>query len=181
MTEIEVPLEAAQEHIQHHAMHAETPWLMWAALASAILAVFAAIAALLAGHHANEAMLEQIHSSDQWSYYQAKGIKASVAETRLEILQMNQKTVDAEKLNEKIQDYKKDQKEIEKKAQEAADESMQNLHVHETLAKSVTLFQISIAVIAIAVLSRRKPFFYVSLTFGFIGLFFFILGLSQRH
>ena len=35
----------------------------------------AAIAALLAGHAANEALLEQIKASDQWSYYQSKSIK----------------------------------------------------------------------------------------------------------
>jgi len=38
------------------------------ALSTAILAVLAAIAGLLSGKHANEAMMNQIEASDQWNY-----------------------------------------------------------------------------------------------------------------
>src|SRR2546421_12707398 len=71
MEEAEVPLEHLHEEIHHHAEHGGPPWISWVALSTAILAVLAAIAGLLSGKHANEAMMSQIQASDQWGYYQA--------------------------------------------------------------------------------------------------------------
>jgi len=57
------------------------------ALTTAVLAAVAAIAALKAGSTANEALVLkteatrlQAEASDQWAYYQAKGIKLAVAQ-----------------------------------------------------------------------------------------------------
>src|SRR6267378_4777806 len=57
------------------------------ALTTALLAGFGAVAALRAGGTVNEALVLkteagrlQAEASDQWAYYQAKGIKASVQE-----------------------------------------------------------------------------------------------------
>src|SRR6266513_931144 len=83
MEEAEIPLEHLHEEIEHHAEHGGAPWISWVALSTAILAVLAAIAGLLSGHHANEAMMNQIEASDQWGYYQAKSIKASVLEATM--------------------------------------------------------------------------------------------------
>lgn len=52
---------------------------MGVAVSTALMAVLTAIRAHIAGHHANEAVIDQIRSSDQWNYYQAKGIKAEIA------------------------------------------------------------------------------------------------------
>src|SRR3977135_1772713 len=83
MEEAEVPLEHLQEEIHHHAEHGGAAWLPQVALSTAILAVLAAITGLLSGMHANEAMMSQIESSDQWGYYQAKSIKASVLDAKI--------------------------------------------------------------------------------------------------
>ncbi|WP_354666034.1 DUF4337 family protein [Klebsiella pneumoniae] len=48
---------------------------------------------------------------------------------------------------------------------------------HVTLARSVTLFQIAIAISAIAILMKRKSLWVSSLLITLIGLFFFIMGL----
>jgi hypothetical protein len=45
------------------------------------------------------------------------------------------------------------------------------------LAKCVTLFQIAIAIGAIAVLTRKRPFWYVSLLFGTGGVVLLVMGL----
>ncbi len=85
MEEAEVPLENLHEEIHHRAEHGGEPWISWVALSTAILAVLAAIAGLLSGMHANEAMMSQIESSDQWAYYQAKGIKAAVLDAKMSL------------------------------------------------------------------------------------------------
>ena len=62
-------------------------------IALAVLAVLAAISALIAEHHANEAMLDQIRSSDKWSFYQAKSIKSYLYEMQKEKLEMELKAL----------------------------------------------------------------------------------------
>src|ERR1035437_4112507 len=152
MSEIEVPLEKVQEDIHHLVQHGDvSPMMNWAALLSAFLAVAAAVSALFAGHYANDAMIEQIQSSDHWSYYQAKGIKLAIAEFRLS-------NEASPKLTEKIEGYKKEQEEIKSAAQKKENESRQHLQRHEKLAASVTFFQVAIGLTAIAVLTRKRRF-----------------------
>jgi heme/copper-type cytochrome/quinol oxidase subunit 4 len=176
MTEIEVPMEKVQEDILHQAQHSHdnSNFMMKGALLSAILAVLAAISALMAGHFANEAMLEQLKSSDAWSYYQAKGIKASIAEIKQLV---NPK--DSESLQAKIEGYKKEQEEIKKEADENQHESQIHLHKHETLASAVTFFQIAIALTAISVLTRKRRFMSLALILGLVGTVLMGLGLRR--
>lgn len=176
MEEIEVPTEHLQEEIHETAHHARERWISWVALSSALLAGFAAVTALLAGHHANEAMVEQIHASDLWSYYQAKGIKSAVVSSRIELLKALGKEAPA-KDEEKIAKYKEDQDETSKEAKEKERASESHLQHHVIFARGVTLFQVAIAVAAIAVLTRRKRFFLVGLAFGLGGLIFLIQGM----
>ena len=168
MEEIEVPTEHLHENIHEQAEHSRERWIMMVALTAALLAVLAAVSALMAGHHANEATIEQIKASDQWAYYQAKGIKSSVLESKIEILQkMGMKT--DEKDEEKIKEYKKEQTEIDKEARELQESSQHHLDLHHGIAQSVTIFQISIAVCAIAVLTKKKMLWYGSMILGIIG------------
>ena len=192
MEEIEVPLEQSLEHIQHHAEHSSEgkKWVLGVALSSAIFAALAAVASLRAGYHANEAVLKQIDASneilkesDQWTYYQAKGIKSAVLASRVELLKTLDKTPSEAELA-KLKQYDQDQKDITEKAkkfQEDADrlkeEGAVHLEHHEKLATSVTMFQICIAISAISVLTQRRTFWWVSLLFGAIGVFFMVSGL----
>ncbi|MGZ3771318.1 MAG: DUF4337 domain-containing protein [Bdellovibrio sp.] len=181
MEDIEVPLEQTQEHIQHASLHGSGDGMKLinlGAVLSAILAVFAAICALLAGHYSNEAMIEQIKSSDQWSYYQAKGIKGSLQEFRLEMNANDEEKI--AKIHEKIEKYKAEQEKIQEVAKEKEESSEKLLHWHERLAMAVTFFQVAIAVIAIGVLTRKKFFFFMGSGSGLIGLGCFISFLFLR-
>ncbi|MCX6283364.1 MAG: DUF4337 domain-containing protein [Bacteroidetes bacterium] len=176
MEEIEVPTEHLHETLEEKARESESNWVMKVALTAALLAVFAAITALMAGHHSNEAMIEQIRSSDQWAFYQAKGIKAAVLESRNEMLLAMGKEVKPEAA-EKLKSYREDQKEIDKKAREYSETSEHHLSLHNTLAKGVTIFQIAIAICAISALTKRKWLWYGSMILGLAGLVFLWLGL----
>lgn len=153
---------------------------MGVALSSALLAGLAAICALMAGHHANEAMIEQIQSSDQWAFFQAKGIKAAVLGSKVELLEAEGKPV-AEKDRQKLAEYKKEQDEIAAVAKHKQHESEGHLHRHVVFARGVTLFQIAIAIGAIAALTSRKSFWYVSLAFGAVGIWFLAQGWLFTH
>jgi hypothetical protein len=171
MEEAEVPLEHLQEEIHHHAEHGGAPWISWVALSTAILAVLAAIAGLLSGSHANEAMMNQIEASDQWGYYQAKSIKASVLEAKMTLA-----AAATEKDKEKAAQYQEEQTEIKREAEHKQAEAKANFHKHEFFARSATMFQIAIAIAAISALTKKRRFWFVSLVFGLVGVVFLVLG-----
>ena len=173
MEQPEVPLEQVQEHLEHHAHHEPDSFVSSVALSTAIIAAFAAIASLLAGDHANEAMVSQIESSDQWAFFQAKSIKAAVLSTKIALLESQGKKA-GEKDEEKIAEYAKEQEEIKKEAEAKHHEAEVHLTRHKLLAGGVTMLQIAIAVGAISALTKRKAFWGVSLCFGLIGLGFLV-------
>src|SRR5438552_12296347 len=114
--EIEVPTEHLHEKMEEEAHHGGK-WIARVAVSSALLAVCAAISALLAGHYANDAMLEEMQATDQWSLYQAKGIKSSLMESRIATLEALGKPASAED-RAKPEKYDREQKEIKEKADE---------------------------------------------------------------
>ena len=168
MEEIEVPTEHLHEDILERAEHTRERWIMMVALTAALLAVLAAVSALMAGHHSNEATIEQIKASDQWAYYQAKGIKSSILVTKTEILREMGKKVNENDLA-KIKTNSNEQKEIQEKANELQLSSQRHLNLHNGIAQSVTIFQIAIAMCAIAVLTKKKLLWYGGLFLGIIG------------
>jgi hypothetical protein len=181
--EIEAPTEQL-----HEAMHEEVhksggerehhgpKWIGRAALTSALVAVFAAVSSLLAGHHANEAMLEEMKATDNWALYQAKGIKGNVLQSKLELLEAFGKPGRPDDLA-KLDEYKKEQKELEDKGHELERASEEHMAHHTVLARTVTVFQVAIAMAAIAVLSNRKALWYLSMGLGVLGLASFVQGL----
>lgn len=171
----EVPLEKTQEHINEHAQESREKWILGVALSTAIFAAIAAIASLLAGQHINDAMISQIKASDNWSFYQAKGIKASLLDAKMELLAAAAKQPAATD-QAKAAKYAREQDEISKEARALEEESAEHMRRHEKLASAVSLFQIAIAISAIAVLTRRRLFWYVGLAFGCSGLVFLIIA-----
>ena len=187
MEDIEVPTEHLQEEILHYAQHhkvgagaQQDGWINLVALTTAILAVFAAVSALLSGHHSNEAMIEQIKAANQWAYYQAKGVKGSVLSSKLELQESLGQTTSIQD-REKVQVYKKEQEEISRDAREKEVLSQKHLEHHSLLARAVTLFQIGVAIAAISVLTRRKELFYLSIICGIAGIAFMADGLPPVH
>jgi uncharacterized protein DUF4337 len=169
--EIEVPTEHLHETIHERLEEESGPgarWITAVALTAAILAVLAAIASLLAGHHANEAMLEQIQASDSWAFYQAKSIKGSVLETRLELLAALGKPVPPAD-QKKLAGYESEGKQIEERGKELEGSSRNHMAHHNVLARAVTVLQIAIALAAVAVLTRRRQVWYLSLLLGLVG------------
>lgn len=172
----EVPLEHAHETIEHHAHGSSEPWVMGVALTAAILAALAAVTALYAEHFATEATLEQIQASDKWTEFQANSIKEKVLETKKELL-TNLKHEPDSKDEAKLEEYKKKKEETREKAKEFEAESRRHLREHVPLSRGLTMFQVAIAVGAISVLTKRRAFWFVCLTFGAIGVVFLIWGL----
>jgi hypothetical protein len=170
MEEAEVPLEHLHEDTHETAKHGPA-WISGVALSTAILAVLAAIASLLSGEHANEAMLSQIGASSQWNYYQAKSIKSAVLDAKAAFTGAPDESDQAKRVR-----YEKEQEEIKADAEHKEAAAKSFFHKHEVFARGVTMFQIAIAIAAISALTRKRSFWVVSLVFGGFGCVFLVLA-----
>jgi alpha-galactosidase/6-phospho-beta-glucosidase family protein len=176
MEDPEVPTEHLHEHIHEAAHEHHDKWSMLVAISTAFMAAFAALSSLMAGHHSNEALITQIKASDQWAYYNAKGIKAEVADGVAQL--STAKYADSTKSsNARTAKLKEDQKEIKEKAEELEKESEVHLGKDIILARAVTFFQIAISISAVSILSKKRPLWYVSLILFAVGIFQFVMGL----
>ncbi len=182
MEDPEIPTEHLHEEMHHRASHAEERWILGVALSSAILAALAAIASLQAGHSSNEAMISQIETANEWSHYQSKSIKEAQLKSKLDILEaLGKPASEADK--HKVLEYQKDKEEIQTTAEASQKAAKHNLHLHHMLSRSVTMFQIAIAIGAISVLTKRRRFWLGSIAIGLVGLVFLVqsLLLILRH
>jgi len=184
--EPEVETEKLHEAIKEELEHEGGGFLKRIALTTAILAALAAIASLKAGATVNEALVLkteatriQAEASDQWAYYQAKGVKGAVQEASSSAWAAAGKEPPA-KFADDQRRYKEEQAEIRKKAEEkerARDERSKEadhlLHLHHGFAATVAFFQISIALGAVAALTRNRLVWFGSMGVGLVGLVFF--------
>jgi uncharacterized membrane-anchored protein len=177
MEDPEVPTEHLHEHIHEAAHENHDKWSMLVAISTAFMAAFAALSSLMAGHQSNEALITQIKASDQWSYYNAKGIKAEVADVVTKINFSKPAADSTQSVTARKAKLKEDQKKIQEKAEELEKESEAHLNKDMILARAVTFFQIAISISAISLLSKKKPLWYISLILFATGIFQFIVGL----
>lgn len=188
----EVETDKLQEEIHEEIEREGGALLKKIALSTALFAALAAIAALKAGATVNEALVLkteatrlQAEASDQWAYYQAKGIKAATAEASRTSWLAIAKEPPAE-YAEKEKRYGEEQKEIDKKAREfekerdaKSREADELLHHHHGFANTVALFQVSIALGAVAALTKSRPVWFGSLLLGAVAVVLFAVTLAR--
>jgi hypothetical protein len=177
--EPEVATEKLHEAIEEELKHSGGALLRLIAMTTALFAAVAAMAALQAGSTVNKALVLkteaarlQAEASDQWSYYQAKGIKAAVQEAaRTSWLASGKEPPPV--YEQKAKRYSEEQSEIQKKAQgleksrdEKSEEADHLLHAHHWFAYSVAILQVAIALGAIGALTRNRIIWIVSLIAG---------------
>jgi Domain of unknown function (DUF4337) len=185
--EIGVETERIDEQIKEQLEREGGSLLKTIALTTALFAALAAVAALRAGGTVNEALLLkteatrlQAEASDQWSAYQAKGIKSAIqqaAESSWIALGRPPPT----SFSDERQRYAREQADLERVARdkererdERSLEADELLHRHHRFADSVALFQVAIALGAVAALARYRLIWFLSMLVGLggAGLFF---------
>jgi hypothetical protein len=186
----EIESEHLHEAIKEELEHEGSQFLRAIAVTTALLAALAAIAALRAGATVNEALLLkteatrfQAEASDQWAYYQAKGIKSAVQEASETSWLAIGKPAPPE-YDKKKQRYADEQTEISKKAKELekerdakSSEADHLLHQHHGYANAVALLQVAIALGAVAALTRNRWIWWVSILLGAVGATLFFVTL----
>ncbi len=112
-----------------------------------------------AGLFKNNAAIKKTEASNQWNYFQSKSTKQSLAEVSRDLSPDDRKAG----YQAKIERYDKEKKEIEtdaRKLEAQATEwdkrSDEQMHQHHRWAQATTVLQVSIALAAIALLTRKK-------------------------
>ena len=184
----EVDLDALHERMHEEAEREGTRLLKIVALTTAVLAAFAAVASLQAGATVNEALLLkteatqlQSRASDQWAYYQAKGVKEAVTRATAASYVAAGKTPPPS-LDSTAARYATQQTQIAAAAQQLEHERDARsieadhlLHRHHGFANAVALFQVAIALGAVTALTRARAIFVGSLVLGAAGIALFAL------
>ena len=117
-----------------------------------------------AGLYKNNAAIKKTEAANQWNFFQAKSTKQSLAEVSRDLSADNVK----DKYQTKIDRYEKEKTEIKLAAEKLEKESTswdkqsdEQMHQHHRWAQATTVLQISIAMAAIALLTRKRWVEYV--------------------
>lgn len=163
-------------------------WTKYTSLTIVFLAVLAAIATQWSGRYGsrvlaalNDSTFQQAKASDQWSYYQAKSIKQNLYEvTRESVITHGDTNPTAgqkqEDVSAKIAKYeaektkiKSDAETFEKLRDKARQDASEASRLGSGMGSAVAMFQISIALGSICLLTKKKSLWYLSIAIGVIG------------
>ena len=176
--------------LEHAAQHgAEDKFAGTIAVMTAILATIGALFAYLGGAtqanaalYKNNAAIKKTEASNQWNFYQAKSNKQNLAELAVALVADEKKAA----YRDEVERYTKEKAEIkdvaDKLEAEARDwdkRSDAEIHLHHRWAQATTALQISIALAAIALLTRRKWLEYG--IFGVAGVGVVLGGMAAAH
>ncbi len=137
----------------------------------ASMAILAALLALVSvfGHlTTTEELLFQQKASDQWAYYQSKSIRRYQSEFARDVLGAVNSGA-ASKYDANVEKYKKDEEDIQKRAHEFEGESAMKGRQALRLHFGEIFLEIAIVFSSLAILTRRRFFFWIALAGGAVG------------
>jgi Na+/glutamate symporter len=159
------------------------------AMATAIIATVGAIFSYMggatqanAGLYKNNAAIKKTEASNQWNYFQAKSTKQSLIEMTRELAPEDRKASFQPRIDRYDSEKKVIQKEAEKLEADSKrwdEESEVQMHQHHRWAQATTVLQVSIALAAIALLTRKKWLEYAM--FGVAGVGLIVGALAAMH
>ena len=159
------PHDHELEHATQHA--SQSGMINQIAMFTAVIATVGAIFAYMggatqanAGLYKNNAAIKKTEAANQWNYYQAKSGKQNLAELAIELVSAEERKAG---YRAEVDRYKKEKAEIkdgadklEAEAKEWDARSDSQMHLHHRWAQATTALQVSIAMAAIALLTKRK-------------------------
>jgi hypothetical protein len=168
-------------------------WTKYTSMSIVFIAVLAAIATQWAGKYSgqvlvqlNKATLLQAKASDQWSYYQANSIKQNLYESIHELYPRDNGSADAAKrekdFNDKLAKYStnkdqamKDARDLETQREDARKIADRSSALGGKMGSAVSIFQISIAMGSICLVTKKKPLWYLSMLLAAFATFKMVL------
>jgi lipopolysaccharide export LptBFGC system permease protein LptF len=167
--------------LEHQAQHEPKGFAGQLAVITAILATIGAFFSYMGGATQanaallkNEAAIKKTEASNQWNYYQSKSSKQNLSELAAELVANEDQKA---KYRDKVARYEKEKADIKTKAEgleeesrHADEESAHQMHLHHRWAQATTALQVSIALAAIALLTKRRWMEGATVVMGVIGI-----------
>jgi len=132
-----------------------------------------------AGLYKNDAAIKKTEASNQWNYYQAKSSKQNLAELALALVPEDRKAVyqkDIERYKQEKNEIKAAAEKLEEESKEFDHRSDEQMHQHHRWAQATTALQISIAMAAIALLTKRRWLEWGTIGVGALGVLVGVLA-----
>ncbi len=178
------------DHAVEHAGHGGgDDFASKVAVLTAVLSTLGALFSYEGGHtqnaallYKNEAAIQKTAASDQWNYYQAKSNKQNLAELSVALTKGDERdkfVKAADRYKGEKDEIKAKAEELEHAAKEANHEADAEMHLHGRWALATTLLQISIALSAIALLTRKQWLLFG--VYGASGIGCVIAGMALLH
>ncbi len=126
-----------------------------------------------AGLYKNNAAIKKTEASNQWNYYQDKSSKQNLSELALELAPASKKEFyesEVKRYKSEKGDIKKDAEKLEAQAKAWDEQSDQQMHQHHRWAQATTALQVSIALAAIALLTRKNWLKKAMYAMGLLGI-----------
>ncbi len=176
------PHDHALEHAAQggHGEHGGGGMINQIAMFTAIIATVGALFSYMggatqanAGLFKNNAALKKAEASNQWNYYQAKSTKQALAELARDLAPEASKATyvaKVERYDKEKADIKVVAEKLEGESTEWDHQSDEQMHQHHRWAQATTVLQISIALAAIALLTKKKWLEYAMFGTGGLGI-----------
>ena len=183
------PHDHAVEHGSAHGHGDSDNFASRIAVMTAILSTIGALFSYQGGATQNDAMMlknaaaiKKTEASNHWNYYQAKSNKQNLAELAVALNDGEKK----ERYEKEVARYKEEKAEIKAQAEkleaevkEFEHQSDEALHLHHRWAQAMTAIQISIAMAAITLLTRKRWLNYATLAAAAGGTVLGVLALAH--
>jgi Na+/glutamate symporter len=133
-----------------------------------------------AGLYKNNAAIKKTEAANQWNFFQAKSTKQSLAELARDVAPEDKKAG----YQNKIDRYEKEKNEVKVEAEKLEAQSVvwdkssdEQMHQHHRWAQATTVLQVSIALAAIALLTRKRWLEYGMFAMAGVGTVLGVLAL----
>ena len=181
------PHDHELEHAAQHGSHDPSSGTI--AVVTAIVATVGALFSYMggatqanAGLYKNDAAIKKTEASNQWNYYQAKSSKQNLSELAIVLAPEDKRAG----FKDEVERYKKEKAEIKLAAEKLEAESTafdkrseSEMHVHHRWAQATTALQISIALAAMALLTKKRWLEWGM--FGVAGVGLLLGGAAALH
>ena len=156
---------------------AKDPFEKRAALTISIIAICLTFIGNLGDSAKTEAIIRTNEASDQWGYYQAKGIKGQMASMHASLLTslsgpgISEVTkAEAARLAKESERYEAEKAQIKDKAEELTKEAAHSSRINDRCDHSSLFLQVSVVFCSVAILSRSHKLWLGGVMIGAIGI-----------
>lgn len=177
--EIAADVIAERRLEQEQEKESEKKFVGIVAMSTMVMALFSAIGALFAGISANDAMLVRTAEILTETRLETDRLEIDILAGNALMLEALGLEVDEEMLAQ-IEIDREEMAEFAAEVEFAEDEVELVMVAHERLAVGVTLLSIAITLAGMALVTRRRPIWYLGLGLSVVGAAYVVVGL-QTH